>query len=89
MICSYCGKSGHQIEKCLTLYLHLCLKQNLKDEKELARRQETIDPNEVNGTIERLGKEYFLMDGLGKVIYEDIKKWLVDSGSSHHMTGMA
>jgi hypothetical protein len=28
------------------------------------------------------------MDGLGKVIYEDIKEWFVDSGSSFHMTGM-
>jgi hypothetical protein len=28
------------------------------------------------------------MVGLGKVIYEDIEEWFVDSGSSRHMTGM-
>jgi hypothetical protein len=86
-LCSYCGKSGHQIEKCWTLYPHLCLKKNLKDVKTLARRQATT-PDEVNGLTERLGKEYFLMVGLGKVIYEDIEEWFMDSGSSRHMTGM-
>jgi hypothetical protein len=45
-------------------------------------------PDEVNGLIESLGKEYFLMVGLGKVIYEDIEEWFMDSGSSLHMTGM-
>jgi hypothetical protein len=52
---SYCGKSGHQIKKSWTLYLHLCLKQNMKDVNTLARIQAT-NPNEVNGLIERLGK---------------------------------
>ena len=28
------------------------------------------------------------MDGFGKVIYEDIEEWSVDSVSSFHMTGM-
>jgi hypothetical protein len=28
------------------------------------------------------------MDGLGKVIYEDIEEWFMESGSSHHMTKM-
>jgi hypothetical protein len=86
-LCSYCGKSGHQIEKCWTLYPHLCLKQNRKYVKALARRQATT-PDEVNGLTERFEKEYFLMDGLGKVIYEDIEEWFMDSGSSHHMTRM-
>jgi hypothetical protein len=76
-LCSYCGKSGHQIEKCWTLYPHLCPKKNMKYVKTLARRQATT-PDEVNGLTERLGKEYFLMVGLGKVIYEDIKEWFMD-----------
>ena len=65
---SYYGKSEHHIEKCLTLYPHLCLKQNMKYVKELVRRH-TLVPNEVNVLIERLEKEYFLMYGLDKVIY--------------------
>jgi hypothetical protein len=86
-LCSYCGKSGKHIEKCWTLYLHLCLKKNRKDVKTLARRQEaTLD--EVNGLTEKIAKEYFLMVGLGKVIYEEIKEWFMDNGSSLHMTRM-
>jgi hypothetical protein len=37
-LCSDFGKSGHQIEKCWTLYPHLCLKQNQKYVRALARR---------------------------------------------------
>jgi hypothetical protein len=86
-LCSYCGKSGHQIEKCWTLYPHLCLKKNQKYVKALARRQATT-PGEVNSLAERFEKEYFLMVGLNRVTYEDIEEWFMDSGSSHHMTGM-
>ena len=28
------------------------------------------------------------MVGINKVIYEDIKEWFMENGSSHHMTGM-
>ena len=84
-LCSYCGKSGHQIEKCWTLYPHLCPKQNQKYVKVLARRQ-AIALDEVNDLAKIFEKEYFLMVGHGKVIYEDIKEWFVDSGSCHHMT---
>jgi hypothetical protein len=28
------------------------------------------------------------MVGLNSVVYEDIEVWFMDSGSSHHMTGM-
>jgi hypothetical protein len=45
-------------------------------------------PDEVNDLTESLGKEYFLMVGLGKVIYECIEEWFMDSGSYLHMTGM-
>jgi len=51
ILCSYCSKSGNQIEKCWTLYPHLCLKQNQKDVKELARRKATT-PYEVNSLVE-------------------------------------
>jgi hypothetical protein len=47
-----------------------------------------MSPGEVNGLAEIFDKEYFLMAGLNRVIYEDIKEWFVGSGSSHHMTGM-
>jgi hypothetical protein len=84
---SYCGKSGRQIENFWTLYPHLCLKHNQKDEKALARRQ-VVAPSEVNNLAERFEKEYFLMSGINSVTYEDIKVWFMDSGSSHHMIGM-
>jgi ribosomal protein L15 len=51
----YFGKSGHQIEKFWTLYSHLCLKQNRKYVKTLARRQ-AIAQGEVNSLAERLEK---------------------------------
>jgi hypothetical protein len=54
-ICSYCGKSGHQIEKCCTLYPHLYWKQNQKYVKALARRQATT-LDEVNSLAERSEK---------------------------------
>jgi hypothetical protein len=63
------------------------LNHNIKDVKTIAIRQ-TTTPNEFNGLTERLKKEYFLMGDLGKVIYEDIEEWFVDSDSSHHMIGM-
>jgi len=75
------------IEKCWTLYPHLCPKQNKKYVNTLARRQATF-LDEVNGITERFGKEYFVMVGLGNVIYEDIEERFMDSGSSHHMRGM-
>jgi hypothetical protein len=50
------------------------LKKNWKYVKALARRQATT-PDEVNNLTERFEKEYFLMVGLNKVIYEDIEEW--------------
>ena len=44
--------------------------------------------HEVNSLAEIFEKEYFLMDGLNRVIYEDIQEWFVYSGSSRHMTRM-
>jgi hypothetical protein len=54
-LCSYCGKSGHQIEKSWTCYPQLCLKKNIKYVKTLARREATT-PAEVTSLTERIGK---------------------------------
>jgi hypothetical protein len=59
----------------------------MKYVKALVRRQETY-PDEFNGLTEKLGNRYFMMVGLGKVIYENIKEWFMDSGSSHQMNRM-
>jgi hypothetical protein len=63
------------------------LNHNRKYVSALAGRQITT-PSEVNSLVERFEKEYFLMDGLNNVTYEDIEVWFMDSGSSRHMTGM-
>jgi hypothetical protein len=86
-IFSYCGKSRHQIEKCWTIYPHLCPNNNQKYVRALARRHATT-PSEVNSLAERFKKEYLLMACLNSVTYEDIEVWFMDNGSSHHMIGM-
>jgi hypothetical protein len=42
----------------------------------------------VNSLVERVEKELFLMASLNSVTYEDIKVWVMNSGTSHHMTRM-
>ena len=54
-------------------FTRTCPMQNIKDVKSLERRQ-VAGLDEVNGLNERLGREYFLMAGLGKVMYQDIEE---------------
>jgi hypothetical protein len=62
-------------------------KEEQEDLKALTKRQVATSA-EVDSLVEKFEKEFLLMDFLSSIVYEDIKVWFVDSGSSHHMTGM-
>jgi hypothetical protein len=76
--CFACYKTGHYASKC----------PNNKEESEAAATAST----EMNAFAEKFDDEFSLVSTLSSnsrlAKFEDSGAWFVDSGSSHHMTGM-
>ena len=83
--CVHCGKKGHKKEKCWNISPHLCPKKNKgKGTLERGLNNTSIALGDIVSRLEG----FFLMPRFNKIMYEDIETWLVDSVSSHHVTGL-